>query len=75
MSRHNNTQLCNQLSLAYLDKQEFMQGSYPAIYISSSNLRINSLPMVMLSLKMRKNFHRESIKRRYNNLTENKNPK
>ena len=59
---HNN-QLCNQLSLAYLDKQEFMQGSYPAIFISSINLRMNSLPMVMLSLKMRKFVDRQFIKR------------
>ena len=61
--KNSNTQLCNQLSLAYLDKQELMQGSYPAIFISSINLRINSLPMVMLSLKIRKHFHREFIKR------------
>ena len=39
---------CN---LLYLDKHEFTHGSYPAIYISSNILRMNSLPTVILSLE------------------------
>ena len=57
-----NNESCNHRSFPYLDKQELMQGSYPAIFISSNNLRINSLPMVMLSLKMRKFVDRQFIK-------------
>ena len=63
MKKFYDNELCNHRSFPYLDKQELMQGSYPAIFISSNNLRINSLPMVMLSLKMRKCVHREFIKR------------